>query len=594
MSGRNENVDGVANRIDGRALPASPLEEPHDSRSQANKVQVPVALPGGQGDNRGPSAADGHPRCNTGVDNGGQGSRNKSPHSRSVGKTPGIYLPVKHNHRAESLEDNHRAESFEDNHRAESLEDNHRAESLEDNHRAESFEGKKPWIHLDPAHHEVYKGERLGLFYDLVVVAVLSVFSTTHELSSPHTIVNYLLYYIVLYWTWVSQTYYDVRFQAGDLYHYFFKLFQMSTFAYIGAASGNWNPGHIQDPGRLNMTGFEAAQQIFEMSFWASRQLWEVICPIVVLLISMALSITAASIDASSASLVHLKIGLLYTGIVLEFIMLSVLSLGDRDFCKVKSKDIAERYRAFTLIILGEGFISLLRAASEANSSLSTNDAGTYGQVVVVARSDGTSFGDYKEPEVEYEVDREPEEACRDLTWLWEMLHFFLLFGILLLLAGMINFIVALSLIDGLDMVNSTPNTTFDYAVNGFQPPPLDLNRTAILLDKLPLIPEFKQEMDTLIAEAMKANRTEDTIMLAYQYLGQIIVDATRSYGVEVTTEMSDTLDALSTLNVTYSEDQAERSSLQSQAKHLAIELTQDPIDVALSGTQWLYPTAVR
>jgi hypothetical protein len=51
------------------------------------------------------------------------------------------------------------------------------------------------------------------------------------------------------------------RFQAGDLYHYFFKLFQMSTFTYIGAASGNWNPGHIQDPGSLNMTGFEAAQQ---------------------------------------------------------------------------------------------------------------------------------------------------------------------------------------------------------------------------------------------------------------------------------------------------------------------------------------------
>jgi hypothetical protein len=73
-----------------------------------------------------------------------------------------------------------------------------------------------------------------------------------------------------------------------------------------------------------------------------------------------------------------------------------------------------------------------------------------------------------------------------------------------------------------------------------------------------------------------------------------IALTLSQSYGVEVTTEMSDNLGALSTLNVTYSEDQAERSSLQSQAKHLAIELTQDPIDVALSGTQWLYPTAVR
>jgi hypothetical protein len=45
-------------------------------------------------------------------------------------------------------------------------------------------------------------------------------------------------------------------------------------------------------------------------------------------------------------------------------------------------------------------------------------------------------------------------------------------------------------LIDGLDMVNSTTNTTFDYAVSGLQPQPSNLNKTANLLDKLPLIPE--------------------------------------------------------------------------------------------------------
>ena len=55
-------------------------------------------------------------------------------------------------------------------------------------------------------------------FADLVVVAVLSVFSSNHELSSVSSVPNFLGFFTILYWVWVSQTHYDMRFQ-GDAYH---------------------------------------------------------------------------------------------------------------------------------------------------------------------------------------------------------------------------------------------------------------------------------------------------------------------------------------------------------------------------------------
>lgn len=77
------------------------------------------------------------------------------------------------------------------------------------------------------------------------MVAVLTVFSSKHELSSPSSISIFLSYFVVLAWLWTSQVYYDVRFQAEDVFHRCAKVVQVILLVYVGAASGNWDPGQL-------------------------------------------------------------------------------------------------------------------------------------------------------------------------------------------------------------------------------------------------------------------------------------------------------------------------------------------------------------
>lgn len=79
------------------------------------------------------------------------------------------------------------------------------------------------------------------------MVAVLTVFSSTHELSTPSAIWGFLSYLVILAWLWTSQLHYDIRYQAEDVFHRCAKVAQVIVLVYIGAASGNWAPGYIGD-----------------------------------------------------------------------------------------------------------------------------------------------------------------------------------------------------------------------------------------------------------------------------------------------------------------------------------------------------------
>lgn len=63
---------------------------------------------------------------------------------------------------------------------------------------------------------------------------------------------------MVISWIWTAQVHYDIRYQAEDVYHRFVKGLQITLFVYIGAASGNWNLGFIQDSQTL--TGLSGRQ----------------------------------------------------------------------------------------------------------------------------------------------------------------------------------------------------------------------------------------------------------------------------------------------------------------------------------------------
>jgi hypothetical protein len=66
-----------------------------------------------------------------------------------------------------------------------------------------------------------------------------------------------------------------------------------------------------------------------------------------------------------------------------------------------------------------------------------------------------------------------------------------------------------------------------------------------------------------------------------------------KSYGVKITTDMVDKLDALYNIDPTVQTNHTLQEQYIEHAQDLAIELVQEPINEAMSGTLWLFPTAV-
>lgn len=66
-----------------------------------------------------------------------------------------------------------------------------------------------------------------------------------------------------------------------------------------------------------------------------------------------------------------------------------------------------------------------------------------------------------------------------------------------------------------------------------------------------------------------------------------------QSYGVKITTDMVNKLDALYNLDPTVQTNHTLQEQLIEHAQEIAIELIQEPINEAMSGTLWLFPTAV-
>ena len=77
------------------------------------------------------------------------------------------------------------------------------------------------------------------------------------------------------------------------------------------------------------------------------------------------------------------------------------------------------------------------------------------------------------------------------------------------------------------------------------------------------------------------------------QYLGQIVSQITQSSGIEVSEDMLSLEDSLYTINMSWPFDNATTATRRSQALSLSQQLVQIPLEEAISGTLWLFPSAV-
>ncbi|WWD22293.1 hypothetical protein CI109_106784 [Kwoniella shandongensis] len=450
--------------------------------------------------------------------------------------------------------------------------------------------------------------EWLSLFYDLAVVAVLTVFSSTHEIDRPYAIPIFFSYYVIISWVWTSQTHYDVRYQAEDGFHRLCKAVQILAYIYMGAATGNWAPANIRnDEAHLASLSAEsastnrAANDSFTTvlaAYAASRGFLAfqyIVCArngrkygrtisfqilsIGSLVISVILTIVAVALPAHSHGAVIAKLVLFYLAITVE--ALAIWSTVRRRVPKhTNTRSVGIRYGALTLIILGEGFMSVTRSFNYALAGLSYSNNTTYAQVFLVIVVMYLLFC--------FLLSRfRPEDDVHHRRlFFWEAIHFPMHFNLLLLIAAMVNTTVMLSYAHGSRLV---ANHYID-AINGLR------NGTGIsqadqdYLDHN--LGRFQDEISELSSLAKEQDPTRDLTILAYQYFGQIMTRVTSSYGIELEYEQLEELAELYSINSTMSGDATLQQSRHEEVSTLIHSIIEEPALRTLSGILWLFPTA--
>lgn len=66
-----------------------------------------------------------------------------------------------------------------------------------------------------------------------------------------------------------------------------------------------------------------------------------------------------------------------------------------------------------------------------------------------------------------------------------------------------------------------------------------------------------------------------------------------QSYGISIGEETLDNLEKIYAINVTISTDLSEQALRVEAARLLMIEIVENPVDESMSGTLWLFPSAV-
>ncbi|KAK8845345.1 hypothetical protein IAR55_006058 [Kwoniella newhampshirensis] len=466
-----------------------------------------------------------------------------------------------------------------------------------------------PWLA-----EEDHAAEWLNLFYDLAVVAVLTVFSSTHEINQPSAIPIFFSYYTIISWVWTSQTHYDIRYQAEDGFHRLSKAVEIMSFIYMGAASGNWNPGMIRnDSGHLSQltaevaSDHQSANESFTTvlsAFAASRGFLAfqyLMCArngrrfgrtvsfqlvsVGSLAISSLLTIIAVVIPAHSHGAVIAKIILFYLAISVEILaMWSTVKRSGPNYTNTQA--VGDRYGALTLIILGEGFISVTRSFNAALSGLSQSNSNTYAQVFLVILIMFLLFS--------FLLSRfRPEDVVHHRRIvIWEAIHFPMHFNLLLLIAAMVNTTVLLSFAHGSKQVADHFIKAMQAIGNGSDVNQADQSFLINNLDRLNLIPNYREEISILQNLATQQNPTEDRTILGYQYFGQIMTEVTRSYGIELEYGQVEDLARLYAMNSTISGNATLQQSRHSEATDLVHTIIEEPSLRTLSGILWLFPTA--
>ncbi|KAL8949787.1 MAG: hypothetical protein Q9222_004130 [Ikaeria aurantiellina] len=101
-----------------------------------------------------------------------------------------------------------------------------------------------------PAFREKEEASSIELFYDLFFVANLTSFTSIHAIDDRETILSYIGFFALLWFTWLQVVLYDVRFGVDSLFERLAKLVHigvMITFAIVGTRFDSSHPRSTYD-----------------------------------------------------------------------------------------------------------------------------------------------------------------------------------------------------------------------------------------------------------------------------------------------------------------------------------------------------------
>ncbi|KAG9088584.1 hypothetical protein FRC06_001957, partial [Ceratobasidium sp. 370] len=117
------------------------------------------------------------------------------------------------------------------------------------------------------------RGERppawLDLFFDLAWASTFSNLTQNNTISGGKEIISYATFFSMVWWMWVSQVSYDIRFYSNDWFHRIFVFLQLCVFGALSAFTSNFDVtayigADVNDPFVVilnQIKGVSAAQQ---------------------------------------------------------------------------------------------------------------------------------------------------------------------------------------------------------------------------------------------------------------------------------------------------------------------------------------------
>jgi low temperature requirement protein LtrA len=219
----------------------------------------------------------------------------------------------------------------------------------------------------------------LELFYDLAVV--VGVAQAAHLLAAEvavHTLTMFGWFFVTFWWVWGSHTVYATRFDTDDPVYRLLTLTQMFAVLLMGAFTASAESGR---------------SSTFGVAYVLAR-----LCQVALLArayyhLPSVRGVTGRTLAGFCAALCFWLAGFLDTGtarVVLWSVSLAIDLLVPwwvraRAAMAVGPSHLPERLGLFTIIVLGEALVSLVRGVGDANSPLAGALGGAAGFSVIAA-----------------------------------------------------------------------------------------------------------------------------------------------------------------------------------------------------------------